>query len=132
VTPVEWDEGLSVGSSVVDAHHRKLIELIAALEAAVRDPGGARFEPVLKELERYVGIHLHYEEELLQRHGYPALDAHRAQHDFMRAEVAKIRAGGGKDGATEMLAFLLLWFKGHIEAEDRRYAGFLKAAGKEY
>ncbi len=132
MTAIAWDEKLSVGSSVIDAQHRKLLELIAQLEDIIRNKGaGNQTESVLKELERYTAIHLHYEEELLLRKGYPDLEAHRVLHDFMRSQVGRIRkqATGGEPDATDLLGFLMLWLKGHIEGEDQRYAEFLKTSG---
>ncbi len=132
MTAIAWEERMSVGYPVIDAQHRKLVELIAQLEEIIRKGGGGnRFEPVLTELERYTAIHLHFEEELLKQKGYPDLDSHRVLHDFMRSQVAKIRkqATVGSPDAAELLGFLMLWLKGHIEAEDQLYAEFLKAAG---
>jgi hemerythrin-like metal-binding protein len=132
VAAIAWDARMSVGSSVIDAQHRKLIELIAELEEAIRKgEGKSRVEAVLRELERYVAIHLTYEEALLERNGFPGLAAHRAQHDYMRGQVTKVRrqATAGSADAGELLGFLMLWLKGHIEAEDRAYAEFMQSRG---
>lgn len=124
---VTWHPDLSVGVEHLDAHHRRLIELVNQLGAAVgvgdsREVTGM----VLGELIRYVYYHFGEEERLMEAAGYDDLAAHRHSHRIMAEHVRGLEQAYDRDPsavvAAELHAFLGDWLVHHIRNEDSRYA----------
>jgi len=76
-------------------------------------------------------VHAHFtdEEALMQEKGYPDFDLHKAEHDFLLAQVLNFREefAADKVGFSEsMMDYLRDWLRDHILISDRRMARFLK------
>lgn len=124
---VTWHPSLSVGIAHLDDHHRRLIDLLNQLGAAVgagnpREVTGL----VLGELIRYVYYHFGEEERLMEAAGYDDLPAHRQSHRIMAEHVRSLEQHYDRDPsavvAAELHAFLADWLVHHISSEDARYA----------
>lgn len=123
---VLWNQDMSVGIDHLDDHHRRLIELLNQLGAAVsagnsRDVTGL----VLGELIRYVYYHFGEEERLMEAAGYDDLAAHRQSHRIMAEHVRGLESAYDRDPsavvAAELHGFLSDWLVHHIRSEDSRY-----------
>lgn len=127
---MKWTLALSVGISKFDAEHRRMVDLVNAVHDA--ESGGTT--PVdlrerLDALVEYTQVHFANEERAMQRHDFPALAAHKAEHEALTAQVLQLRERlGASESATfnhELLAFLKKWIIEHIQGTDRRYTRFL-------
>ncbi len=130
---LEWSEEYSVGIPSIDQQHRKLIRLINQLQTAVDYSTGEEFErEALDELVDYTRSHFSYEEELMEKNGYPEFEPHREQHRKMIAKVEEVLSTYPQDPHRAMedaLEFLREWLIHHIQGTDRQYSEFLRSKG---
>jgi hemerythrin len=130
---IRWTPGLSVGNPLLDAQHRKLIEIVNRLAGALdsRQPRRS-LAAIADELERYVALHFHHEEAKLRASGYPELDEHLLEHRRFETKLTSLleplRQGSSFAAATT-LRWLTDWVGNHIQIVDRRYAPWLASAG---
>jgi hemerythrin-like metal-binding protein len=121
-----WDPSFATGFAEIDRQHRILFGLIDQVEAAgARDfDGGVQ---VVLDLVKYVIEHFAYEEEQMERHGYPGRAAHLLAHESLVSEVSAFRdqLTTGDLDLTRLHRFLDGWIKHHIGGEDVRLGRFL-------
>ncbi len=128
----KWHEKFSVAHPELDAQHRRFLETLNTLYAALqerRDPGAMR--RVLDELARYAQEHFAWEEDLLREANYPRLDEQLRQHSFFRDQLAGLERAfqtpGGREDLTGALHFMRDWFLHHILTADRQYMAYLRS-----
>jgi hemerythrin len=89
----EWDSRYSVGNHSIDAQHQALFaiaqELFTAMSAG---QGKSALSRTLDRLANYTTSHFAHEERLMQRHQYPDLAAHKAEHEALRARVLQFQS----------------------------------------
>jgi len=126
---LKWKSGYSVGIASIDVQHRKLIELINSLQAAVDYSTGEHFErKALEELVDYTKTHFKYEEELMEQNGYADFESHCSEHARMIARVEEVLLAYHADphnALHEALNFLKDWLINHINGTDKQYSQFL-------
>jgi len=126
---LKWKSAYSVGIASIDMQHRKLIELINSLQAAVDYSTGEHFErKALDELVDYTKTHFKYEEELMEQNGYADFESHCREHARMIARVDEVLAAYHEDphnALHEALKFLKDWLINHINGTDKQYSQFL-------
>lgn len=131
---ISWNPNLSVGVAKVDAHHRKLIDMINQVAVSVEALLGPQaVGQTIDQLIEYTQYHFTFEEDLLEQNDYPGLAEHRQEHQRLILEVEKLKNRFAK-GATEKLRTdtmksLTRWLIEHIEGEDQKYAEFLNLRG---
>jgi hemerythrin len=128
-----WSDRYSVGIARIDAEHRKLVDLVNELYAAIlAGREDSVTGKVLDGLAAYTVSHFATEEGLMRRYAYPAYAPHKVEHDKLVAQVKQLqqdlRAGKAKI-SREVLTFLQSWLIGHMLGMDKKYSGFLQAAG---
>jgi hemerythrin-like metal-binding protein len=87
----------------------------------------------IKFLEWYVVEHFQLERRLMIGHGYPGLDAHKSEHEWLISEVAAMREELDSTGPTTALVIRVNgqvcgWLRTHIAGTDLQMARFLRAA----
>jgi hemerythrin len=118
---IEWRPAMSVGHSVVDDDHKKLLSLINAFEAATDND---QIESVLRELMDYTQTHFSREEALQRACRYPFYEAHHKAHEKLIHDVSALcRKWEQIDGAapamvSEIANFFRKWLIEHILKED--------------
>lgn len=127
---VSWDEKMSVGVEVLDDDHKKLLDIFNALlksGIAAKDP--VNLTDLLGSLVDYTKVHFAREEDIMERQGYPGLDAHKAAHRYFIDEIEKLSQDD--DESNEMMLridlILLLkeWLIEHIQSVDMQYRPFM-------
>ncbi len=130
---VEWKDEYSVGIASIDQQHKKLIDLINMLQTTVDYATGEEFErECLAAVVDYTKTHFVYEEELMEKYGYPEFEAHKAQHQEMIDKVDQLLAEYERLPESAMkntLSFLKQWLIRHINGTDKDYSEFLLARG---
>ena len=120
---VEWSDDLSVGVPAMDAHHKKLVDLINRLHSAMRSGNGSRaVGPVLDELANYAQYHFASEEKLMKHHRCAGLAEQQDAHAKLVATVTELRqalAKGEKGLGIEVLTMLKDWLVNHIQRKDK-------------
>jgi hemerythrin-like metal-binding protein len=115
---------LETGVSEMDAQHRRLFELIDALDLSIAE-GSVRtaVEEIIPELATYAVRHFADEERLMERQHAPGLDAHKTIHRAFEAKVSEtiesLRSGKGVV-ASSLVNFLQDWLVEHIGGTDQK------------
>lgn len=117
----------------MDDQHGILMDTLNQLRTQLLQ--GAAPETINAQLERLVeftGMHFACEESLLERHGYPGLQAHRAAHQTLMNEIRQAldRTQHEQNGDLRpLLDFLRSWYSVHVETQDQHYGEWLNARG---
>ena len=127
----EWRKEFSVDIGSVDAQHQNLFAIAGELYSAMMaGQSKAAMGKILDRLVQYTKMHFAHEERLMQTHGYPGLEAHKAEHQALTSKVLKFQEEfqqGQVNISVQLLQFLRNWLEGHIKGSDRRYSPFLKS-----
>lgn len=129
---LQWKESYNTGVPLMDKQHRKLVDLINQLFQCMKD-GGDRMvvAGVVDELVDYTVSHFRSEEDVMAKHHYPELEAHKQVHvNFVNqvAEYAGKIKSGERLAPADVFKFLKNWLVDHIEKQDRDgYGTFISA-----
>jgi hemerythrin len=129
----EWRDEYSVGISEIDAQHKHLFGLAAALADSMRKAAGQTdLNAVLDELVCYADEHFAFEEIIMEKIDYEHLMYHQKMHEFMRTRIALLKAQLNEGLLTEdeLAEFMETWLTEHIIMEDMRYIAAV--AAKEF
>jgi hemerythrin len=131
---MQWLDEYSVGVSVFDDEHKKLIAMLNALhESMVAGQSKQKLFEILDGMIDYTVKHFAHEEELFRRTGYPESITHKLRHEDLKAKVISLRQRAEQkvSGALviELSNFLHDWLINHIQGEDKRYGPYLNAHG---
>jgi hemerythrin-like metal-binding protein len=117
----------------MDDQHGILMDTMNELRLAlIHGAGREQVSEVLDRLIEFTRMHFSSEEQMLQRSGFPALAAHRAEHQRLLAQIlqASHRAQHGEEVQVRpLLLFLRGWYVAHIEGLDREYGPWLNERG---
>lgn len=122
---MNWDASLSVGVSLIDTQHKKLVELVNKLYDAMK-AGKSKdvLGPILDELIAYTASHFKTEEKYFDDFKYEGILAHKEEHKKLVAQVLDFQ-GKFKSGAAsisiELMKFLQDWLVNHIKGTDKKY-----------
>lgn len=126
---MRWLDLYSIGIEKVDRQHENLTDLLNCLNEAWR--GGKSHDVLLFRLDQFfdaVRAHFLDEETLMTENEYPDFDLHRAEHDFLLAQVQQFRtqfAAREEELTESMLDFFRDWLRDHILISDRRMGRFV-------
>lgn len=125
---IQWDQTFSVGSAVLDADHKRLIEILNRIYDSWQStaPSSSELASLFDQLLDYTDGHFSREEGKLAARQYPDIDRHHAAHERLRELVMAFRSrhltGQRPDSLTEEMAkFLKSWLIDHILGEDMQY-----------
>ncbi len=121
----DWTDELSVGIKEIDDQHRRLVDMLNTLGTALRGKHGRDVQKaVVDGLVDLAISHIAEEERYMKLHGYPGLEAHRAEHEKLSAWATdlKERVGRGFVVTLEVLDRFKGWLQNHFTSIDRHYA----------
>lgn len=128
-----WSDDLSVGIQEIDEQHKVLVGLLNELHAAVVErKASTACRGILDRLAEYTRVHFAVEEALMRILGYPAHDAHRAEHELLTRQVVELQEkldSGKASIGFELLHFLKVWLTKHINESDKRYSAHFISRG---
>ena len=126
---LNWSTEYSVEVESIDKQHQQLFSMLNDLHDAMKAGKGAQLAPrVLKKLVDYTCEHFAWEEALMAKAHYPELARHKAEHDKLTGEVAKLvqDVESGKTVVSmKLLQFLRSWLQDHIAGVDKKYTSYL-------
>ena len=124
---LHWSNDLNTGIEVIDKQHRRLVEYLNELNTAIAEGDQKGVKHVLDELIDYTLSHFSFEEELIEKSGYPFLKAHKRVHEIFTKRVGEFlqRAEKGEDVAPEILSMLKIWLINHIKGDDADYVYYV-------
>ena len=129
------DPKYSIGIPEMDAQHARWIQLIEEFRARasghlLEQAGTTAAQHALEQLLDYTRIHFASEERFIAAHRCPGLDAHKAKHRELEAEVGKlldeIRAHKTNTAPLKLNLFITIWLMDHIMHDDDQYARFIR------
>ncbi len=128
-----WHDNYSVGVEVLDEDHKRLLNLINQLQTAVHYHTSDEYEKeAFDALIDYTKTHFQREEDLMEKHGFPGLEAHHQQHQEMIAEVSKLVTDYRENTEATIektISYLQTWLIKHINGTDKEYSSFLNEKG---
>ncbi|HVI49824.1 MAG TPA: bacteriohemerythrin [Candidatus Sulfotelmatobacter sp.] len=130
VAEVRWRDEYSVNIQRIDTHHKNLFVRANALFNALAN--GQNREEVVEALTfliDYARYHFFEEERLMERYGYPDLEAHRQRHRQLMDQIAVLQTRFDSISESELSSILKEWVVSHILSEDRRFAQELNDKG---
>jgi hemerythrin-like metal-binding protein len=120
---IEWQEAFATGIKTIDEQHRKLIEMINRLDAAVHSPDLPHvIGQVLTELVEYARVHFADEERTMDKVGFADTARHKALHVAITKQIVKILLqlrDGQAINIYELISFFKGWLINHIMVEDK-------------
>ncbi|OGS35557.1 MAG: hypothetical protein A2506_03245 [Elusimicrobia bacterium RIFOXYD12_FULL_66_9] len=128
----EWGAQYETGIAVIDAQHKKLVELTNTLAETSAGKTPNELEVLnrsMVELADYIQVHFGAEEDLLARNHYPDAEGHIRDHrEFERdfKNLLQEAMSGQMLGVAPLLEFLKPWLTQHILQSDRRYVPYVK------
>jgi hemerythrin len=123
---IEWKDSYCVGDARIDRQHQDLFALANAMLVAA-DQAAMRLCAI--RLYKHVREHFSYEEELMQRVGYPDYREHTAAHDDMLQGLNAISHSIGRNAIDPVAVtrFVSDWALDHIPKEDAKFASYVKS-----
>ncbi len=123
-----WDASLETGISVIDRHHRKIVDYINELHQAHARGESQLVDRLFLELADFAALHFSFEEDLLDEAGYPIADAHRKVHQAFTKRVRHLYRmhAAGKDIIPQLLSDFRVWLTNHIRLDDQDYRPFVQ------
>ncbi len=134
---IEWTAELSVGIKSIDEQHKKLVNMINALNDAMLT-GSSRelLEKIFTGLANYTQKHFSYEENMFIEFGYTDYEEHKRQHNELIAQVVELKEKFliNPQGTitTDLMLFLKRWLTNHIMRTDKGYTEFLLSKGVHF
>jgi hemerythrin-like metal-binding protein len=130
----EWDSTIAVGIPTIDEQHKALFGWINNLNEAVKSGDGTEaVGEVIWSLITYVTEHFSTEERLMISCNYPALTAHRAEHDQFVSRLREIQINfiNGHEMSVRILDFMVDWLVCHIKGTDQSFSRIIKQQKNE-
>lgn len=123
---IAWNPEWEMNEPIIDAQHHALVDRMNALVDALSTPDAeAQTERALMYLADYVETHFVTEEGIMERTGFPHLEAHRAAHAELRDRVRTLVAGQGWNLSADIMQYLVDWLINHLGSYDRVLARHL-------
>ena len=130
---IEWEDKFSVGISIIDEQHKKLIESINKVRMVEMSSNSPKdVLAILDQMTEYILKHFETEEHYMKEFDFPGFQSHRNEHiDFTNTTIDyKIRAvGGDYKIINEIIEYLMEWIVNHIQVTDRQYIDCFKKNG---
>ncbi len=86
----------------------------------------------MEELLRRSAEHFEYEEKLMKRTKCPDYELHKAEHDYLAAQVINFQEQFAAEFVNldeAFLTFLRDWLRNHMMVADRRMSRHLRSVG---
>lgn len=132
-TQFQWNDTYSVKVMALDNQHKKLFDLVNELHAAMGGGHGKEVAgQILQRLIDYTVNHFTAEEQLMEKHKYSGLGAHRAEHKALTDKVLAFKKefdAGTSNVTPQLMLFLQQWLKNHIQKVDQLYGDFMNTHG---
>jgi hemerythrin len=125
-----WGKEYKTGVPELDCEHVILFALYNQLCSIMeREAEEDALSDVMNALATYIKIHFLHEEGLLEKAGYPDLEAHRDEHRQFIAEIDRVytefTTTSAAAAARDLKTLVLTWLTAHILKVDKAYSPLL-------
>lgn len=120
-TGFHWDDRYLIGNQAIDHVHHEFAALLDTLLTA----DDATFPAALDAFACHTEAHFELEQDLMERHAFPARNCHVEEHDKVLASIREVQAlvaGGDLEVGRELAQALADWFPGHSDYLDSALA----------
>lgn len=128
-----FEAEFKLGIDEVDSEHIKLVEMLNAVHALIREGKKDDARQYFSEtLSAYVVEHFANEEAFMERIGYPGLEDHKKIHENFKKSFSELlpKIESFDDRAFRMaLTDAFTWIISHIGKTDKKYAKYYEAQG---
>lgn len=114
-----------IGVPEIDEEHKKLFQLIAKVDAAVKADSDSLFTAMalITELKQYAATHFAHEEAYMEKINDPELPRQKKEHAAFIEKVnayplSNVTDSSAKIVILELLEYLSKWLMGHILGSD--------------
>ncbi|MDR2635502.1 MAG: bacteriohemerythrin [Campylobacteraceae bacterium] len=124
----EWNSSYELGINVIDNQHKKLVQYINDLHAALTTQNREQIYIVLVGMTNYTISHFAFEEQLMEEAGYKMLNAHKKIHEAFVALIQKYKTSfeEGRNITGQLMAEIQIWLTHHIACDDNDYKECVK------
>jgi len=133
MSPINWNDRLSVKVAELDHQHKTLLATLDALNEAMSiGKGNVVLGRIVNDLVAYTATHFQTEENYFAQFGYADADKHKREHAYFVKKVADFKreiVRGHTRLPAEIVNFLSDWLKQHIMGSDKRYSQLFKEKG---
>ncbi len=130
---IKWDDKYSVGISMIDEEHKKLIGILNnVIYAKEHNVNPDELREVLREMSNYALTHFKTEETYMKEFNYSEYQDHKEEHRDFSAETIAYHERvfkGEYQIANEILEYLKWWLVNHIQVTDKKYIECFKKNG---
>jgi hemerythrin-like metal-binding protein len=130
---IEWKDKYSVGISVIDKEHKKLVGILnKAIFAKEHNANTEEIKEVLREMTDYTFTHFTTEEAYMIAFNYPEYQDHKEEHSDFSSKIFAYTykvIKGDYQFANELIEYLKQWIVHHIQESDRQYIVCFKKNG---
>lgn len=127
-----WSKRMSVGNETLDSEHKNILNLVRAVELAIRAKDSAHLSQAFKQFEDAIRIHFGNEAKIAQAIKYP-FDNHNLEHQYIlkemqliKEELPSIQGKWSESVAEHYFQFLSRWATEHIDEDDMKMKAMLK------
>ena len=128
-----WNYSSTVGVQAMDDQHGILMDALNELRVALLKGNDCRtVREMLSRVNELMRMHVESEERLLALHGFPGLEAHRAEHQRLLGRLAQfdIRFEQRQTAQVyELVEYLRKWFTTHTGVAGQKYGPWLQKCG---
>jgi len=135
MTILTWSDDFSIGVEEFDEQHKVLINLINALDDAMKQQAEAEILiNIMQKLETSTKLHFGLEESLMRVLQYPGYEKHKQEHRQLIHQLTDIKSQFDikeQPPNYRLIYFLKNWFLDHtLEADQRFGTDVLQKGGK--
>jgi len=129
----EWNDKFSVGISMIDEEHKKLIGILnKVIFAKGHNSNPEELREVLREMAKYALKHFKTEETYMKELNYPGYQNHKKEHEDFFDKILEYFHKAGNEYhhiLHELHEYLTQWLVNHIQVTDRQYVDCFKKSG---
>jgi hemerythrin len=127
---IKWDAQYELGIQSIDEQHMRLVELTSELSdlltnAVDGDDIYDEMVRIIKALTDYTVYHFNYEESLMEKVSFDAIEPHKGEHNKLIQEIQNLDLRAVDEDqiayGKKILKFLITWVFKHISGSDFMY-----------
>lgn len=131
---IAWNDEMSVGVKELDDDHKEIVDLLNRLHEGVEAGiGNSEVVNIFSKLVEATKRHLHHEEQILAKAGFPHLAQHLKEHDAILGKglmlQARFMSGSTQPFTLAEVDLACRWLQTHLIESDKHYAQYLKSQG---
>ncbi len=122
----------SVGVTVFDQEHERLVTLMGQIHATVQEKHDrALAQNLMESLIHQTQAHFEHEESVMDNIEFPEREAHVAEHAALIQQAKELlqKVQNGGISALAIPNFLKSWLIPHMQIMDRKYAAAMRRHG---